>query len=240
MVYRISEQSIRHALDVGKTRDWMHDLFSIVKLGMGLVGTMCALVLGLLVASAKGSYDAQGNDLTQMSAKIVLLDRVLAHYGPETKEARDLLRGDVERTIDRLWPQDGSQKFKLDPTAGQAQILYDKIEGLTAKDDRQRMLQSQALSLATDLGRSRWIMYEQGTASISKPLVVVVVFWLASIFVSWGLFAPGNGTVVATLCIAALSVSAAILVVLEMYTPYEGLIRLSSAPMRAALAHLGI
>jgi hypothetical protein len=70
-------------------------------------------------------------------------------------------------------------------------------------------------------------------------LVVVVVFWLAAIFVSWGLFAPTNGTVIATLCIAALSVSAAILVVLEMYTPYIGLIRLSSAPVRAALEHLG-
>ena len=75
----------------------------IVKLGMGLVGTMAALVLGLLVASAKGSYDTQSAELTQMSANIALLDRVLAHYGPETKEARALLRGAVVVLLDQLW-----------------------------------------------------------------------------------------------------------------------------------------
>lgn len=95
------------------------------------------------------------------------------------------------------------------------------------------------MSLATDLDRSRWVMFEQSTSSVSKPLVAVVIFWLAAIFGSWGLSAPSNGTVVATLCIAALSVSSAILVVLEMYTPYAGLIWLSSEPMRTALSHLG-
>lgn len=216
------------------------DSKDIVKLGMGLVGTMCALVLGLLVASAKNSYDAQGSDLTQMSARIILLDRVLAHYGPETGDARTILRDDVKHVMDRLWPQDGSQHLEMDPTVGQSQGLYDKIEALSPKDERQRLLQSQALNIATELGRARWLMFEQATASISKPLVAVVIFWLAAIFVSWGLFAPTNGTVVVTLCIAALSVSAAILLVLELYTPYEGLIRLSSAPMREALAHLGL
>jgi hypothetical protein len=71
----------------------------VVKLAMALVATLCALVLSLLIASAKGSYDAQSSELTQMSAKVVLLDRVLAHYGPETKETRDLLRGSVARIL---------------------------------------------------------------------------------------------------------------------------------------------
>ena len=79
----------------------------IVKLGMGLVGTMSALVLGLLVASAKGSYDAQSAELTQMSANIALLDRVLAHYGPETKETRDLVRGFVPVFSIRCGPKTG-------------------------------------------------------------------------------------------------------------------------------------
>ena len=215
------------------------DSKDVVKLGMGLVGTMTALVLGLLVASAKESYDAQGNALTQMSAKVVSLDRVLAHFGPETKESRQLLRGDVVHILDRLWPQKDSQKVELDPTPGLSGALYDKIQELPAKEDRQRLLQSYALSLATDLGQARWLMFEESTTSVSKPLVIAVVFWLASIFLSWGLFAPANGTVVATLFIAAISVSAAILLVLEMYTPYSGIIRISSAPLHAALASLG-
>jgi hypothetical protein len=207
----------------------------IVKLGMGLVGTMAALVLGLLVASAKGSYDTQSAELTQMSANIALLDRVLALYGPETKETRALLRGAVARVLDQMW---SSASLSV-PTAAGGEILYDKIQGLSPKNDTQRSLQGQALSMAMDLGKTRWLMYEQAITSISIPLLVVLVLWLAAIFVSFGLFAPFNATVVASLFVSALSVSGAIFLILEMYTPYAGLIQLSSAPLRAALAHLG-
>jgi hypothetical protein len=206
------------------------DSKDVVKLGAGLVGTMTALVLGLLIASAKGSYDTQSTELTEMSAKIVLLDRVLAHYGPEAKEPRDLLRGAVARMI---------QEFQLDPAANRSEALYDGIQGLSPKDDRQRLLQSQAWSLAIDLAQTRWLMFEQATTSVSKPLVIEMVFWLTIIFISWGIFAPPNPTVVTSLFVAALSVSGAILLILEMYTPYAGLILVSSDPLRAALAHLG-
>ena len=114
----------------------------IVKLGMGLVGTMAAVVLGLLVASAKGFYDAQSAELTQMSANIALLDRVLALYGPETKETRALLRGAVARVLDQMW---SSASLSV-PTAAGGEILYDKIQGLSPKNDTQRSLQGQALS----------------------------------------------------------------------------------------------
>jgi hypothetical protein len=207
----------------------------IVKLGMGLVGTMAALVLGLLVASAKGSYDTQSAELTQMSANIALLDRALALYGPETKEARAVLRGAVARILDQMW---SSASLSV-PTAAGGEILYEKIQGLSPKNDTQRSLQGQALSMAVDLGKTRWLMYEQATTSVSMPLLVVLVCWLAAIFISFGLFAPFNGTVVASLFVSALSVSGAIFLILEMYTPYAGVIQLSSAPLRAALAHLG-
>jgi membrane-bound ClpP family serine protease len=90
-----------------------------------------------------------------------------------------------------------------------------------------------------DLGQTRWLMFEQGATSVSKPLVIMMVFWLTIVFISWGIFAPRNATIVATLFVAALSVSGAIFLILEMYTPYAGLIRISSAPLRATLAHLG-
>ena len=120
----------------------------IVKLGMGLVGTMAALVLGLLVASAKGSYDTQSAELKQMSANIALLDRVLALYGPETKETRDLLRGVVVRSLDQMWSKDRTSASPLPPPSGRGEILYDKIQGLSPKNDTQRSLQGQALSMA--------------------------------------------------------------------------------------------
>jgi hypothetical protein len=210
-----------------------------VRLGMGMIATMAALVLGLLVASAKSFYDAQSGELTQSSANVILLDRVLAHYGPETKEVRDLLRGAVARTLDLMWHQDHQQNSEMTPTAAGSEVLYDKIQALSPTNDVQRALQAQASSMAVDIGKLRWLMFEQGTTGISLPLLAVLVFWLAIVFASFGLFAPPNATVIATLFLCALSVSGAIFLILEMYTPYQGLIQVSSAPLREALAHLG-
>ncbi|HTN71351.1 MAG TPA: hypothetical protein VMO00_09705 [Methylomirabilota bacterium] len=215
------------------------DSKDIVKLGMGLVGTMAALVLGLLVASAKGSYDAQSAELTQMSANIGTLDRALALYGPETKEIRAMLRGVVVRFLDQIWSKDGSSASPIAPTSAGGEILFEKLQGLAPKNDTQRLLQSQALSIAVDVGKTRWLMYAQQATSVSMPLLVVLVLWLTVIFISFGLFAPLNATVVSSLFVSALSVSGAILLILEMYTPYAGMIQLSSAPLQAALAHLG-
>ena len=208
----------------------------IVKLGMGLVGTMAALVLGLLVASAKGSYDAQSTELTQMSANIALLDRALALYGPETKEIRNLLRSAVARTLDQMWSKDAS---RLGPPSAGGEVFYEEIQRLTPKNETQRSLQNGALTIAVDLGKTRWLMYEQATTSASMPLLIALVLWLTAIFISFGLFAPFNATVVSSLFVAALSVSCAIFLILEMYTPYTGIVEISSGPLRAAITQLG-
>jgi len=215
------------------------DSKDVVKLGMGLVATMSALVLGLLVASAKSSYDAQSSALTDMSAKVVLLDRILAHYGPETREARDLLRGTIAAVLDRMWPKDRTSGSQLEAPSGSGEILLDKIQELSPQDDRQRSLQAQALGVALSLGQTRWLQFAQSTTSISMPLLVMLVFWLATLFISFGLFAPPNGTVVSSMLASALSVSGAILLILEMYKPYGRLIQISGAPLRAALTQLG-
>jgi hypothetical protein len=215
------------------------DSKDVVKLGMGLVGTMAALVLGLLIYSAKATWDAQETALLQVSAQVISLDRTLALYGPETSGPRQVLRGDVVQIIGRLWPEQMSKMAELAPTGGLSGAVYDSIESLSPKDERQRLLRTQALQMATEIGQARWLMYEQGTTMVSKPLVIVVVFWLVFIFLSWGLFAPRNGTVIATFFIAAVSVSAALFMVQEMYMPYAGVIRISSAPLLAALSQLG-
>jgi hypothetical protein len=210
-----------------------------VKLGMGLVATMAALVLGLMTASAKTSFDMQSTELTDMSSKIVVLDRILAHYGPEAKEARDILRRSVEQVLDQMWPKERSSPQQLVVADHSPEILYEKTVELSPKDDAQRTLQAQALTLVMALAQTRWLIYEQRVTAISMPFLVVLVFWIAVIFISFGLFAPLNTTVVASFLISALSVSSAIFLILEMYTPYGGLIHVSSAPLRAALAQLG-
>jgi hypothetical protein len=209
----------------------------VVKLGMGLIATMSALLLGLLVASAKDYYELQKSELTQMTAKIVFLDRALALYGPETKEARQLLRDGTSHFVDRIWPQDNARSQGPRPPG--SDILYTKIQELAPKNDIQRSLQAQAASTAIEIGQMLYLMFEQRGSSISPVLLVVVVFWLSCIFASFGLFAPSNATVTATLFVSALSVSCAIFLVLEMDRPFEGLLRISSAPLRDAITHLG-
>lgn len=232
----LSGMILRRALPADHLSDSSKD---VVKLGMGLVGTMAALVLGLLIASAKGNYDAQSSALLQMSAQVISLDHTLGLYGPEANAARMLLRSEVIHIIGRLWPEQMSQMAELAPTSGLSGTLYDAIAKLSSKDDRERLLRTEGLDLATEIAQARWLMYEQGTTMVSKPLVVVVVFWLTFIFLSWGLFAPVNGTVIATFFVTAASVSAAIFMVQELYMPYAGMIRISSVPLRAALLQLG-
>jgi UDP-N-acetylmuramyl pentapeptide phosphotransferase/UDP-N-acetylglucosamine-1-phosphate transferase len=211
----------------------------VVKMGMGIVATISALVLGLLISEAKGSYDAQSAELTAASSKIILLDRALAYYGPEAKRARDMLRTCIAGVLDRT-----SLKYNVSPPRLQEPIsgaasLYDNIQGLVPRDDRQRLIQAEALSMLTALGQTRWLMFEQESTSISLPFLVILVSWLTALFITFGLFAPPNATVVTALFVSALSVSGAVLLILELYAPYAGLIRISSAPLRAALIQLG-
>ena len=211
----------------------------VVTAGMGLVATLAALVLGLLIASAKGAYDSQSTEVTELSAKVVFLDRVLAHYGPEAREVRELLRSSVERALDQIWSKDATILFKTTAGTSGAEVIADKIQELSPKNDAQRAMQSQAMSIVMALGQTRWLLYEQRLSSVSMPVLVVLTFWITALFVSFGLFAPFNTTTIASLVVSALSVSGAIFLILEMYTPYAGLIQISSAPLRAALAQLG-
>ena len=215
------------------------DSKDFVKLGMGLIATMAALVLGLLIASAKNSYDIQRNELTQISASIIVLDRLMSNYGPETKEARDLLRRSVVHTLGQMWPEHRSRAAQLEPGVP-ADALHDKIYRLSPRNEDQRLLKSQALTITLNLRQRRWLEVEQREgSSIPMAVLAVLIFWLAIIFVSFGLFAPPNSTVLAVLFVCVLSVSGAIFLILELDRPFEGLIRIPSAPLRDALVHLG-
>jgi hypothetical protein len=211
------------------------DSKDVIKLGMGLTATMSALVLALLTNSAKGSFDTQRNELTQMAANIILLDRILAHYGPETKDARDLLKGTVANMITRMWPEEGSAPL-LEPVAAEA--FYDKIQSLSPQNEVQRALQGQALKMSVDIGQARWLLFEQGGRSIPMPFLVLLIFWVTVIFLSFGLFAPRNATVIVTLFLCAISVSGAIYLIMELDHPFGGLVQISSASLRSALSQI--
>jgi len=215
------------------------DSKDVVKLGIALIATMSALVLSLLVASAKSSFDTRSNQLVQASADIILLDRALARYGPETKEVRSVLRRSVEAVVERFWPAEGARPIAIDPQTNPVEAVYDKIDGLSPQNEAQRALKGQALTMAADVGRTRLLLFENLGSSIPVPFLVVLVFWLCIIFASFGLFAPRNATVIAVLCVCALSVAGAIFLILELDRSFEGILQVSGTPLRAALAQLG-
>jgi hypothetical protein len=210
-----------------------------VKLAMGLVATMAALVLGLLIAAAKDKYDKEATGVTQMAAKVIFLDRMLANYGPETKDLRDLLKQSVERVADHMWPGSKSKETQLDPNASRADSVFVALQALSPKNEMQTTLKSQAQSAAFDLGLMRWQEFEQANSSISMPLLYILTFWLAILFISFGMFAPTNGTVLVALMMAALAVAGAIFLMMELNTPFSGLLQIPRSSFDDALLHLG-
>jgi hypothetical protein len=209
-----------------------------VRIGMGLVATMAALILGLLVASAKGSYDTEKSEVLLMAAKINFLDQTLTSYGPETQSARQVLRQAVEGSITRVWAEAALGHGQADPGAAWSETLPKVIQKLVPQDDTQRAFKAQAASVAAELGQMRWLLFEQADSSISNAFLIVVVAWLAIIFGSVGLFAPFNATAVGALMLSALSVAGAIFLILELDQPFGGLIQISNKPMLNALSHL--
>jgi hypothetical protein len=214
------------------------DAIVVIRLSTGFVVTMTGLVLGMLVSSAKASYDAQKLLVAQMSSDIVLLDRSMEEYGPETNMMRVQLREYVEAAVRRVWPLEASTAVQLRP-----QDSVDKLEAqlktLAPKNESQSVANAHAIALLADLRQASWLAFIQADSnSLSMPLLVVLVSWLVAIFMSFGLTAPPNPTVIATLLISALAVSGAILIIMEMYSPFNGILRISSAPMRDALSRL--
>jgi hypothetical protein len=212
-----------------------------IKLAAGMIATLSALVLGLLVSSAKSNFDTMSSEITQGAAKAIQLDRALANYGPETKDARELLRHSVVAGIQTFWPEDktdapGMTAFER---ANGMELIQAKLRELAPATDAQRQLLAQAQQISGDLVQFRWLLIEQTQNTLPKPFLVMVLFWLTMLHMSFGLFAPRNKMVIFVLLISAVSVSGAIFLVLEMNHPLSGMIKVSSAPMLKALEHLG-
>jgi hypothetical protein len=214
----------------------------LVRLGMGLVGTMTALVLGLLVASAKSSFDTQRNGVAQLSANVIMLDRLLAHYGTEAKDAREMLRASLADLLENTWPEESSEPGTTrtaSRTEGKYEGLFEKIQELAPKNEAQRLYQAQAMKLATDMAQARWMLFAQKNSSIPTAFLVVLFCWVTLLMASFSLFAPPNTVVVLTLLVCAVAVSSAVFLFMALDQPYGGIIQISSAPVRDALAQLG-
>jgi len=217
------------------------DARDVMKLGIGLIATTTALVLGLLTASAKSAFDTENAEIRSSAANLVVLDRTLAQYGPEAAPVRAMLKEVVAKRIDLTWPPD-DRPVHMDSAelrhGGEA--IEQSIRVLQPSTDTQRVLQAKAVAVVSDLLKSRWIVMGQAAgSSIPVPFLIVVVFWLSVIFACFGALAPANATLAAVLGLSALSVAAAVFLILEMDHPFGGMIRVSAEPLRYALSQMG-
>lgn len=211
-----------------------------IRLCSGLLATLAALVLSLLVASAKSGFDAQESGFQKLAANVVVLDRLLARGGQEASTAREALRRMASRTIDSLWPTDDSATSGLDADdiTAEGDAFFAAIRDLGAGDVALRSVQEQALQLGADMARTRWLLSQRRDDASWTPFLVVLLFWLSALFLSFGLFAPRNGAVVTALIVCALSTAGAVFLIMDLERPSEGLIQIPSTPLRYALSQL--
>jgi hypothetical protein len=196
-----------------------------VKVGIGLIATMTALILGLITASAKSSFDEVDRGVKKAAVDVLSLDRTLARYGPKTAGIRDGLKKAFAQRAEELWRPGHSKVGGVDPSSGdvsRVEGILDAIRGLDPHDDAQRALQSRALDLGEGLLTERWLVAGLEGASLPTPFLAVLLFWLTIIFASFGLFAPRNALVLVALLVCALSVGSAIFLVLELDSPFGG------------------
>ena len=209
-----------------------------IKLALGLVATMTAILLGLFVSSAKNSFDTTRSEVMQMSAKIALLNRVLVLYGTQTVDARRALRDSVAEAVHRTWPADGRQPVSVDPNEQMGDAVYAAISRLAPENETQRALKAEAVTLMAQLAELRSLVQAQAVSSVSKPLLVALVIWLVVIFLGFTVLAPANATSTLALLAGAFSVACAVFIILELDYPFAGVVRIPSEPMIRALDHL--
>jgi hypothetical protein len=212
-----------------------------VKLGSGMVATMSALILGLLVSSAKNTLDTMNLAIAQHGARIIQLDQLLAEYGPESRPVRDQLKTSVAQQVDRVWhpsAADGSGLRAVEKSTAMLD-LQAGLHALSPQTDAQKSTLSQIQQICSEMWQNRLLILEQQQQPVTPAFVVLLAFWLAVLFLSFGLFAPRNATVLAVLLVCAFSVSSAVFLILEMSHPLDGLIKVSNAPLLKALEMIG-
>jgi len=214
------------------------DSQDVVRLGVGLIATLAALLLGLLIAAAKSSFDTQSTQVTQITADIILLDRLLAQFGPEARPIRQQLRSAIGPFADQLWREKQASAATPFEANASAEQVYLAVQGLSPQNDLQRALQTRAAQVSNDLAQTRLLLFAESGNVIPAPFLTILVLWLVIIFASFSLFSVLNATVFICLSLFALSASCAIFLILELSQPFSGLMTISSATLRHALGPL--
>jgi hypothetical protein len=212
----------------------------VIRVVMAMLATLSAVVLGLLTGSSISSLGEKDAELRSAGVQFIMLDRTLAAYGPETGDIRTLLKQVLAERVAQIWPEEGGDVSLTALGTGQGIVaVQQKLFSLTPRTEQQRWLLGKALDNTYRIAESRWKTIEQIGSRFPWHFFIVVVSWLAIIFASFGLFAPRNASVIAALFVAALGLSGALFMIVEMDQPYQGLVKIPSTSLRTALDQLG-
>ena len=206
-----------------------------IRLGAGFLSTLAALVIGLMIASAKNTYDNQNTNIRQLGTNAVLVDQMLTKYGPEAKAARTLLREIIPSATARIWRENVSGNGSTFVISETAERFYNAVEGLKPANAEQTSLKSRIIQLTTDMGRTRLLVFTQGEDAIPLPFFIVLVLWLVAIFASFSLFAEPRPIVIASTLVFALSVSSALFLIVDLSHPFQGLMQISNYHLHMVL-----
>jgi hypothetical protein len=212
----------------------------MVKVGIGFLATLAAMVLGLLVASAKSSFDTKSEEIQQTATRIILLDGALRQYGPAADPIRAKVRAALAANVDLARIERTSESIHSNAVlpAG-VDDVHAMLLALAPATPSQQHALTHALQLAHDIALTRWMLVQQTDSTIRLPFLVVLVCWIALISLGISLFAPRNGTLTAVSLACSLSVASAIFLIIEMDQPFQGLLQISSTPLRTAITMLG-
>lgn len=211
------------------------DSMGVVKLGIGLIATMTALLLSMQNGAARATYDNTDRQIKEIAGKLGYLDRVLSNYGPEATEARRSLRDAVARGIQRTWSGRGTEVDLPNPTEN----VYHQLQQLSPNSATKAALKTEAIALASEISRVSWLMVAQAESSGPFVFRAIVVVWLTIVFAGFGMLGPRNATVILTLLVCALSVSVALGIIVELNRPFGGVVQVSNEPLRKVLTLMG-
>lgn len=228
----------------------------LVQLVNGMLVTFAALLLSLLTASAKASFDNVADDFHTFAADLIQLDTTLRSYGDEGAKARLLLRSYTAATIASTWPHEVRPPGDYYPRDIQAKDVSENLDDirldrllddagkevrrLNPTDAYHQALRSEGLEQFARSVSAHWKLVDEAHSSISVPFLVTLAFWLFVIFFSFGLIAPHNALALVTIGLGAVLLASVVYVIVDFDTLFRGFIIVPSQPMRGALAHMAI
>lgn len=215
------------------------DAKDVVKMSMGLIGTLTALVLGLLIANASSAFQTKNTQLRQLTANLILLDAMLEQYGAEARNARQQLRRALPTMADRIWSEDDTD-IAIAPfqKSAEGETFFKDLQALNPRTEPQRLLRDRIHQVTNEIAQVRLLLHAQIGNTIRTPFLVVMVFWLFALFASFGLLGHASPLTIGALLVCAISVSGAIFLILELDRAFTGIMAISSEPLRNSLLPL--